>query len=933
MKLMMAPSNLKITYANVQTWTEDKNNSLIAYLTKNNPDIILMTDIGKTNQNKPIKIYQYLVFATNKSNENSAGSALAVKKGLQFKILNNFENDTIGVQVQTHTGPLIIMTNYSPPRHRNLPNADLNYAIQNNWPVLIAADLNARHSMFGYTSNNNPKGRQLNQMVFNNKLNYIGPGFPTFFSHNNRQGTKPDVVLTNNKFYFNYHIKPSGMGPSDHLGIDIRISCNPILVECPIWEDYNNTNWRLYKDSLKDIPLINLGEKYLNEIHNEIEKLYTDLDKAKVKATPLVKLKRIRSMKSSVKFKRLTKILDFYSMRLLSNGMTPYLERKINDIKNALVDEGNAMKYLWWEEQICKVEAAAKDNSKFWRQINKIQGKPSNQIPILKSIIDNREVKAETQDDKIKLLTNIWSNVYQISHLENQQFCQTNENKVTAHLHKITDKITPKWKIDFNELENNNQKHYLNLKIDVDDVKFSIRNLKDKCPGPSKLRKNHFLNLPDNILHNITHIFNCCLSVGYYPKQFKHAHIIFIHKPGTEKHDPLNYRPISLLNVLGKIFGKILKRKLLQFLDHHNIIKDSQHGFRSKRGTNSLLAQMYERIAREKDDKKTLITIVTRDISKAFDKVHRESLIYKLSQLKLPDPLLRIVSNFLHDRTAQIKLNSKLGDVFMLKSGVPQGDILSPLLFLIMMNDFPAPCWEGNKRNFVFQYADDFTQIIVTKFNKINDNNRAIHRDNVQTEILKQNIYENKWKIKSNLDKFKMIMIGNSPKLNVTVDNVNIAYSNKAKILGLKFKSRNFFKDQVDENKRKANLELKRLYKLRYINKKLKTRLYKSKVLPHVTFASVPLNICSHTQIKRLQVIQNKAIRWITNSYYPNICNIDEQQVVLKIEPIDIRINRLAQNTWYKAETENSPFFAITTDIPIQFGHAWFKSSYAATFN
>ena len=102
----MAPSSLKIIYANVQTWTEDKKSSLAAYLTMNNPDIILMADIGKANQNKPIKLFQYLVFATNKSNENSAGSALAIKKGLQFKILNNFDNDTIGVQVHTQTGLL-----------------------------------------------------------------------------------------------------------------------------------------------------------------------------------------------------------------------------------------------------------------------------------------------------------------------------------------------------------------------------------------------------------------------------------------------------------------------------------------------------------------------------------------------------------------------------------------------------------------------------------------------------------------------------------------------------------------------------------------------------------------------------------------------------------------------------------------------------------
>ena len=73
-----------------------------------------MADIGRTDKNKPIKIFQYLVFATNKSNENSAGAAIAIRKGLEFKVLNNFNYDTIGVQIQTQTGPVILMTNYTP---------------------------------------------------------------------------------------------------------------------------------------------------------------------------------------------------------------------------------------------------------------------------------------------------------------------------------------------------------------------------------------------------------------------------------------------------------------------------------------------------------------------------------------------------------------------------------------------------------------------------------------------------------------------------------------------------------------------------------------------------------------------------------------------------------------------------------------------------
>lgn len=409
------PSGLTVTYANIQTWTDDKAEALRAHLTQSSPDVILLADIGRTDRNKPIKIFNYLVFATNKNNTICAGSAVAIRKGLQFKVLNNFSYDTIGVQVQTQSGPVILMTNYTPPRNVNLPNSDLDYAIQNNWPVLIAADMNARHSMFGYQRHSNPKGRQLNQIVFNNKLDYIGPGFSTYFSHNNIYGTKPDAVLINNKFYYNYHIKPGGMGPTDHMTINIRISCKPILINCPPREDYVNTNWELYKNTLTDLPLISLGEKFLGNIENEIDTIYDQIYQAKSISTPIVTIKRVRSSNTSIKFKRLTKILDIYCAQLLNTGRTPFLARKIDETKNLLVAEGNALKFIWFEEQLCKVEAAAKDNSKFWRQINRIQGKPTNQIPLLKANMNGIEIEANTPEEKISLLTNIWSSIYQIT--------------------------------------------------------------------------------------------------------------------------------------------------------------------------------------------------------------------------------------------------------------------------------------------------------------------------------------------------------------------------------------------------------------------------------------------------------------------------------------------------------------------------------------
>ena len=167
-------------------------------------------------------------------------------------------------------------------------------------------------------------------------------------------------------------------------------------------------------------------------------------------------------------------------------------------------------------------------------------------------------------------------------------------------------------------------------------------------------------------------MFNCCYASGIYPEQFKTAEIIMIPKNTVPSSDPDKYRPISLLNFLGKVFAKILNNKLVQHLENNNIIKDSQHGFRKRRSTSTLLANLYERIAREKGtDRKTLVTLVTRDVQKAFDKVWHQGILYKLLQTGLDEHLLRTIADFLHNRKAYIKINKHYGEIFYLNAGVP----------------------------------------------------------------------------------------------------------------------------------------------------------------------------------------------------------------------------------------------------------------------
>ena len=912
------PNKINIKYVNVQNWTPEKSNALACHLSEGKPEIILITSTSRKSEHPKIKILGYNVHSTNKYNELHAGSAIAIKYGIKYSLLNSFESDTIGAKIETTTGPINILTSYAPPRRRYLPNRDLQFAIRHNLPTIIFADFNPRHSTFGYTNNHNDKGKELHNLVYRNRLNYIGPAFDTYF-HNNGS-SRPDCVLTNNKFFHNYNIQPAGLTLTDHLTMLTTISTEPLFVRCPQFENLSQTNWTKFKNLLEDKPEINLDGQPIEKIDENLDTIYDQLENARKECTPIIIVKRQNQLLKTNKFKRLTKILDYYARQLRIHGKTPYLTTVIRNTQNALIDEGNVMKYMWWENQLLKIEKASKSNTIFWKQVKLSKGEARPKIPDL--IIrneDGTEGVAKTNQQKINEFTKIWSQIYILTEQENNRYCRETENNVETRLENVN--LEPERIIN---LQNQDEQ------ITTVDVRLAIKQAKNKAPGPSKLRKIHFENMPPNIIRNIAHILNCSHACGYYPKKLKIANIVMIPKPNTRQTDAKNYRPISLLNFMSKIYSRIINNKLKDFLEQNNCIRDTQFGFRKKRGTSSLLTQMYELIARTKCNKKTLVTIVSRDVSKAFDKLWRRGLIYKLIEMGLPNKMIKILNSYLNDRYAAITINKDRGEEFRLDTGVPQGDVLSATLYIIMVNDLPVPNRRGNSRNYILQYADDTTQIIITRFNvNIRPEHKIIHNQNVKNEIIKQNQYENKWKISTNLNKFEIMAIGNRSMPSINIDGEIVNYKEKILLLGMWIKYNNFFAEQVKCNAGRANEELQKIKRFRFLKRKLKIRLYKAFVLPHLTNPAAPLNMISNAQMKILQTVQNKAIRWICHD---NQCNIEEQQQRLKIEPIKDRIRRLAEGIWSKLEEINTEMLQDALEINYINHHNWFRSSYERTF-
>ena len=205
-----------------------------------------------------------------------------------------------------------------------------------------------------------------------------------------------------------------------------------------------------------------------------------------------------------------------------------------------------------------------------------------------------------------------------------------------------------------------------------------------------------------------------------------------------------NYRPISLLPICGKIFEKIIFNNLYKYLNANNLITKNQSGFRPGDSTSNQLLYLINEIHEAFDDPKSLeVRAVFLDISKAFDKVWHDGLIFKLKQNGISGSLTKLFGNYLHNRKQRVVLNGFYSDYSIVESGVPQGSVLGPLLFLIYINDL-----EKNIRSNVKFFADDTMLFSIVKDPVISAN--TLNND---LDIIYQCAHQ--WKMEFNPDPTK----------------------------------------------------------------------------------------------------------------------------------------------------------------------------------
>ena len=438
------------------------------------------------------------------------------------------------------------------------------------------------------------------------------------------------------------------------------------------------------------------------------------------------------------------------------------------------------------------------------------------------------------------------------------------------------------------------------------DIKKLVKTLKYTAGGPDQITAKMIkLVIPFSVTA-ITHIINCSIVNGVFPSNWKKANVIPIPKiPNPSKLS--DFRPISLLCTLSKILEKVISKQILAYLEENNLLERLQSGFRKKHNTATALLKISDDIFSNIDAAEVTF-LVLLDYSKAFDTVLHKLLVTKLLSLGFGDMALNWVGSYLSDRYQRVKSNGKFSDYSHIKNGVPQGSILGPLLFTVLVADF-GKCL--NSVDF-HQYADDVQCYIGSKLNNIP---QTVHKINVDMDNMSK--YSTANGLRLNYDKCKFMVIGTRQKLAdfnkldippITIDNHVIKRESNLKNLGVIFDEHMCWVKHVNKSICRAYGALRSLYRFKhFLSEESKKSLCDSLVLSHFDYCDTILLNISNILSSKIQKVQNACVRFIYNFRKFDREHISPYLIKLNWLNMESRRNLHALTLMYKIDNNLAP--------------------------
>ena len=552
-------------------------------------------------------------------------------------------------------------------------------SISTEIPSFPSGDLNAHHITFPCCTYTNASGSSLYSLMCDNDLHQLVTQ-PTRITADTKSCL--DVILTNLPEMIHFKSVLPGIGTSDHGIAVANIGCNLQSISDPSSPpssqptfDYSNTNWQLLNsyfgqanwDQALHHPDINVTWSDFKDILDRGLRIHT-----RVMNRPNQPQRRpIRLNHSTLQIKR--EMQTAWNQH--KTHSTPQTYSQYASKRNRYTQAVRAAKRAH-DERIAD-QMSNSPNPKTWYKLCKRLYKGSairDSIPSLST----PEKIATTAPEKAAIL--------------NQTFvskASNTPNKVMPPLQTQTTKC-----LDWIEITRSN---VFNTLQQLDTT---------KAPGPDRIHNIVLKSCASSLCNPLTTLFQRSLSEGVLPSEWKLAEVTAIYKHKGNRNDPNNYRPISLTSSICKIMERIVNNALLKHLTTNNLITANQFGFLPKHSTTDQLAYLLHELHQSISQKKITIACFL-DLAAAFDTVPHAAILHKLPSYGIRGHLLRWIANFLKDRNQFVSINGHHSPTSPVRSGVPQGSVVAPTLFIIFMNDLSTSITQHSSSISLVKPSDD----------------------------------------------------------------------------------------------------------------------------------------------------------------------------------------------------------------------------------